>query len=173
MNRPPPKTTNKDSTGGLFGSYQCPDDSLGASNNNAGNTLSKDTQLRQPTNQFDPPLRYYYLPSQPPCPGTPQFYHSVQSDMTQGTQLGSGATTGYPSYGPLWPENAFHERCFGGPQMSPPPQFTGHGPSSPGAPHMHVAPPGMNPIIRPTSSTSTPQGQHSSAPVRPPMSLQM
>ena len=70
-----PKTTIIAPTGGLLGSHQCPDDNVGAPDNNAGNTPSKDTQLGQPTNQIHPPLGYSYLPWLPPFPRAPQFYH--------------------------------------------------------------------------------------------------
>jgi hypothetical protein len=55
--------------------------------------------------------------------------------------------------------------------MFPPQQFAGHGPSSPGAPRVPPAPPGNNPVIRPTSSASTAPGQLPGAPGRPPISL--
>jgi len=57
--------------------------------------------------------------------------------------------------------------------MFPPQKFTGHGPSSPGAPRVPPAPHGNNPVIRPTSSASTARGQLSDAPGRPPISLPM
>ena len=53
--------------------------------------------------------------------------------------------------------------------MFPPQQFTGHGPSSPGAPRAPPALPGNNPVIRPTSSTCTAPGQHSGGHGRPPI----
>ena len=55
--------------------------------------------------------------------------------------------------------------------MFPPQQFPGQGPSSPGAPRVPPALPGSIPVIRPTSSASTPYGQLPCAPGRPPISL--
>jgi len=72
-NGSPPKTTNMAPTGGLFGSQQRPDDNVGASYSNGGNTRSRETQFWQPANKFHspppPPPVYSYLPSQPPFPG--------------------------------------------------------------------------------------------------------
>jgi hypothetical protein len=65
-NGSPPKTTNMAPSGGLFGLQQCPDDNVGASDNNARNTPSKDTQFGQPPDQIHPPPGYSYPPSQPP-----------------------------------------------------------------------------------------------------------
>jgi len=102
-NRSPPKTTNMAPPGGLFGSQQHPDDNVGASDNNAGNTPSKDTHFGQPTNQFHPPLGYSYPPLQPPFPCAPQFYHPAPFNMTPSSQPSSGgATQGYQSYGLSW-----------------------------------------------------------------------
>jgi len=56
--------------------------------------------------------------------------------------------------------------------MFPPPQFTGHGPSSPGAPRVPPGPLGNRPLNQPTSSSSTPPPQPpSGAPGRHPISL--
>ena len=55
--------------------------------------------------------------------------------------------------------------------MFPPQQFTGQGPSSPGAPRVPPAPAANNPVNRPTLSSSTPYGQLPGAPGRPPISL--
>jgi len=55
--------------------------------------------------------------------------------------------------------------------MFTPQQFTGHGPSSPGTPQVPPALPGSNPVILPTSSTSTVPPQHFSVAGRPPISL--
>jgi hypothetical protein len=52
-----------------------------------------------------------------------------------------------------------------------PQQFTGHGPLSPGAPRVPPAPPGINAVIRPTSSASTGPGQLPGASGRPPIRL--
>ena len=152
-----PKTTNMAPTSWLFGSQQRPDDNVGASDDNDGNPPSKDTQFGQPENQFPlpQPLGYSYPPSQPPFQGTPQFQHQAAFNMTPSSLPGSGATQGYPSCGPSWQAYDFHQGKYGGPQMFPPQQFTGHGPSSPGAPRVPPALPGNNPGIRPTSSAST------------------
>jgi len=173
MNGSPPKTTNMAPPGGLFGSQQCPDDNVGASDNNAGNTPNKDTQFRQPTIQFPPPPGYSYSSSQPPLPGFPQFYHHVPFNMTPSSQPSSGATKGYASYGPPWQGYDLPQGSYGGPQMFPPQQFTGQGPSSPSAPRVPPALPGNIPVIRPTSSASTPYWQLPGASGRPPISLPM
>jgi hypothetical protein len=55
--------------------------------------------------------------------------------------------------------------------MIPPQQFTGQGPSSPCAPQVPPALTGNIPVIRPTSSTSTPYVQLPCTPGRPPISL--
>ena len=158
--------------GGLFGSQQRPDDNVRASDNNAGNTQSKDTQFGQPTNRFPPPPGYSYPPSQPPFPGAPQFYHPAPFNMTPSSQQSSGgAPQGYPSYGPSWQGYDFPQGGYGGPEMFPPQQFTGQGPSSPGAPRVPPAPAGNIPVNRPTSSSSTPYGQIPGTPGRPPISL--
>jgi len=82
MNRAAPNFTNMAPTGGLFRSQQHPDDNVGASVNNAGNTPSKHMQFGRPTKWFYLPLGYSYLPSQPPFPGAPQFYHPAPFNMT-------------------------------------------------------------------------------------------
>jgi hypothetical protein len=150
-NGSPPKTTNMAPAGGLFGSQHSPEDNVGASDNNAGNTPSKDTQFGQPPNQIHPPPGYSYPPSHPPFPGAPQFYHPAPFNMTPSSQPGSGVRTqGFASYGPSWQGYNFPQGCCGGPQMFPPHQFTGQGPSSPGAPRVHPVPAGNYPINRPT-----------------------
>jgi len=101
-NGSPLKTTNMAAQGGLFVSQQHPDDNVGASDNNTGNTLSKDTQFGQPTNQIYPPPGYSYLPAQPPLPGSPQLYHHAPFNMTSSSRQSTGATQGYQSYGPSW-----------------------------------------------------------------------
>jgi len=175
-NRSPPKTTSMAPTGGLFGSQQHPDDNVGASYNNARNIPSKDTHFGQPTNQFRPPPPlpppgYSYPPSQPPFLGAPQFYHHAPFNITPSSQPRSGATQGNPSYGPPWQGYDFPQGGYGGHQMFPPQQFTGHGPSSPGAPRVPPAQPGNYPVIRPTSSVFTAPGQLPGAPGSPPISL--
>jgi hypothetical protein len=168
----PPKTNNMAPPGGLFGSQQQRlDDNVGASDNNAGNTPNKDTQFRQPTNQFPSPLGYSYPSSQPPFPGTLQFYHHAPFNMTLSSQPSSGATQGYASYGPQGQAYDFPQGGNGGQQMFPPQQFTRQGPSSPGAPRVPPALPGNILVIRPTSSSSTPYRQPAGAPGRPPIGL--
>ena len=159
-------------TVGLFSSQQRPEDNVGASHNNAGSTPSKDTQFRQPANQYHPPQGYSYPLSQPPFPGAPQFYHHPPFNMTPSSQLSSAATQGYLSHGPSWQGYDFPQRSYGGPQMFPPQQFTGQGPSSPGVPRVPPAPPPNYPVIRPTSSTSTPCAQLPGVPGRPPLACQ-
>jgi hypothetical protein len=169
-----PKTTNMAPTSGLFGSPQRREDNVGASDSNAETPPSKGTEFGQPANQFHPPppaLWYSYPPSQPPFPGTPQFCHQAPFNMTPSSQPSSVATKGYSSYGPSWQVYDFHHGGYGGPQMFPPQQFAGHGPSSPGAPRVPPAPPGNNPVIRPTSSASSAPGQLPGAPGRTPNSL--
>jgi len=155
--------------GGLFGSQQCADDKVGASDDNAGNTPSKDTQFGQPTNQIQPPPGYSYPPSQPAFPIAPQFYHHAPFNMTPSPQPSTDATQGYPSYGPSWQAYDFPRGHYGGPEMFPPEQFTAHGPLSPGAPRGPPAPPQYNPVIRPTSSSSTSPGKLAGAPGGPPL----
>jgi len=91
--------------------------------------------------------------------------------MTPSAQPSSGATQAYPSYGPWWQAYDFPQGGYGGPQMFPPQQFTGHGLSSPGAPRVRLTPPVNYPVIRPTSSASTARGQLCGAEGRPPISL--
>ena len=167
-----PKTTNMAPSGGLCGSQKCPEDNVGASDSNAGNTPCKDTQFGQPPNHIQPPPRYSYLLSQPPFPGTPQFYHPAPLNMKPSSQPRSGgAAQGYQSYGPLWQGYDFPHGGDGGPQMFPPQQFTGQGSSSPGAPRVPPALAGNHPVNRLTSSSFTPYGQFPGAPGRPPISL--
>jgi len=120
-NGSPPKTTNIAPSVGLFGSQQYPEDNVGASDNNTRNTPSKDTQFRQPPNQIYLPLGYSYPPSQPPFPGTPQFYHPAPFNITPSSQQSSGgATQAYQGYGPLWQGYNFPQGGYGGPPMFPP-----------------------------------------------------
>jgi len=169
----PPKTTNMAPKGELFASQQCPDENVGASDDIAGNTPSKDTEFGQPPNQFHPPPGYRDPPLQLPFPGTPQFYHHVPFIMGPCSQPSTGATQEYPSYGPSWQAYDFPQWGYDGPQLFPPPQFTGDGPTSPGAPETPAAPPRYNQVTRPTSSSSTAPGQLPGAPGRPPISLPM
>ena len=157
MNAFPPKTTNMAPSGELFGSQHRPEDNVGASDNNAGNTTSKDTQFGQRRNQIHPPPGYSYPPSQLPFPGTPQFYHPAPFNMTPSSQPNSGgATPRYQSYGPSWQGYDFPQCGYGGPQRFPLQQITGQGQSSPGAPQVLSAPAGNHPVNRPTLSSSTP-----------------
>jgi len=171
----PPKTTNMAPPSGLFGSQQRPDDNVGASDNNAGNTPSKDTQFGQSANQFHspppPPPGYSYPPLQAPFPGAPQFYHQAPFNITPGSPPSSGATQGYSSYRPSWQAYDFPQGGCVGPQMFNHQQVTGHGPSSPGAPRVPTAPPGNTLVIQLTSSASTAPGQLPGAPGRHPISL--
>jgi hypothetical protein len=91
--------------------------------------------------------------------------------MTPSSQPSSGATQGYASYGPQWQAYDFPQGGNGGPQMFPPQQFTRQGPSSPGAPRAPPTLPGNIPVIRPTSSSTTPYRQPPGAPGRPPIRL--
>ena len=170
-NGSPPKTANMAPPCGLFGSQQCLDDIVGASDNHARNTPNKDTQFGQPTNQVPPPLGYSYPPSQPPFPGAPQFYHHAPFNMTPRSQPSAGATQGYAGYGPQWPGYDFPQGGYGEPQMFPPQQFTGQGPSSPGTTGVPPALPGKIPVIQLTTSASTPYGQLPGAAGRAPISL--
>jgi hypothetical protein len=90
MNGSPPKTTIMAPLGGLFGSKQYPDDNVEASDDYAGNTPSKDTQFRQPTNQLPLPPGYSHPPSQPPFPGAPQVYHPAPFNIKPISQPSSG-----------------------------------------------------------------------------------
>jgi len=90
-------------TGGLFGSQQRPNDNLESSDNNPGTPPNKNSQFREPMNQFHSPPGYTSNPpQQPQCPGAPQFYHFALSNMTQCTQPSSHATQRYSSYRPPW-----------------------------------------------------------------------
>jgi hypothetical protein len=104
---------------------------------------------------------------QPPFPGTPWFYHHAPLNMTPHSQPSTGATERYLTNSPLWQAYAFSQQCYGGPQMFPPHQFTGHGPWFSGAPVVPPAPPRNKPIIRLTSSSSAASGWLPQAPVRP------
>jgi len=155
-NGSPLKTTNMGPPVRLFGSQQCPDNNVGASYNNAGNKPHKDTQFRQPTNQFPTSPGYSHPPSQPPFPCAPQVYHPALFNRTPSSKPSSGATQGYPSYRPPWQGYNFPEDGHGGPQMFLPQQFIRQVPSSPGAPQVPPAPPRNLPVILPSSSASTP-----------------
>jgi len=172
-NGSPPKTTNMASTGGLFDLQQRPENNVGASHNNAENKRSKDIQFGQPPNQFHPPPGYSYLLSQAPFPDTPQFSHPAPFNMTPSSQPSSAATQGYLSTGLSLEGYDFPQGGYGGPQMFPPQQCTGQGPTSACAPGMPPAAPGNNPVIWLTASATTPYGQLSGAPGRPPISLPM
>ena len=159
MNGSPLKTTNMAPTGGLFGSQQCTEDNVEASENNTGNTPSNDAQFGQPRNQFHPQPVYSYLPSQAPFPGAPQFNNHAPFNITPSSQPSFAAISGYPSYGPSWQGYNFPRGSFSGRQMFPRQRFPGQGPSSPGAVRVPPALPGNIPVSRPISSTSTPYGQ--------------
>jgi len=159
MNGSPLKSTNMAPTGGLFGLQQCPEGNVEASDNHAGNTPSKDTQFGQPLDQFHPPPGYSYPPSQPPFPGAPQVYHVAIFNMAPSSWPSSGVTEGYRSYRASWHWYILPQGGYGGPQMFPPHPFTGQGPSSPSAPRVPGPLLGNDPVIRPTTSTSTPYGQ--------------
>jgi hypothetical protein len=66
------KTTMKTATSGLHGTQHHPENNVEASDNEAGNTVNKDTPFGQYTNQFHSPLGYRYLALQPPWPGARQ-----------------------------------------------------------------------------------------------------
>jgi len=169
-NGSPPKTTNMAPIGALCDSPQRPEDNVGVSDNNAGNTPSKDTQSGLPPNRFQPPPGHSYLPLQLPFPGAHQFYHPAPCSMTPSSQPSSSATQGYPSHGPSWQGYNFHPGGYGGSQMFPPQQFPGRWPPSVGAPRVPPALPGNNPVSRGTSSASTPYGQLHSTSGWPPIS---
>jgi len=171
-NGSPRKTINMAPTGGLLGSQQQrSDDIVGASNNNAWNTPSKDTQFGQPTNQIHPQPGYNYLHSPPLFPGAHLLYHYAGFNMTPSSQPSTGATQEYRSYGPSWQAYDFPQRCYGGPQMFPHQQVTGNGPLSPGAARVPLAPPRYNSVIWPTSSSCTAPEQLPGAPGRHSSSL--
>jgi len=173
-NGSPPKITNMAPTCGLFGSQQWPDDNVGASDNNARNTMSNDNRVRQSTNQFHPPPpRYSYPPSQPPFQGAPQFYHQAPSNMIASWRESCGATKGYPSYGLAWQASDSPPAGYDVPQMFPPQQFTGYGPLSPGVPRVPPALPSNNVVIRPTSFAHIAPGQLAGAPGWHPIGLTM
>jgi hypothetical protein len=92
--------------------------------------------------------------------------------MTPNSQPSTGSNQGDATYGPPWEGYNFPQGGYGGPQIFPTQQFPGQGPSSPGVPRMPAALPGNIPVIRPTSSDSTPYRQHPGAPGRPPITLQ-
>jgi hypothetical protein len=106
---------------------------MGASDTNTGNSPSEDTQFGQPPNPFHPTIGYRYPPSQPPLPGTLQFFHPAPLNMITSSQPSTSATHGYPSYTPQWQRYDFRQGKYGGPQVFSPQQFTGQGPSSSGA----------------------------------------
>jgi hypothetical protein len=147
-NGSPQKTTNMAPSGALFGSPQRPENNVGASDNNAGNTPSKDTQFRQHPNQIHPPLGNSYPPSQPPFPGD-------------------------ESYLPSWQGYDFSQGGYGGHQMFPHQQLAGQGQSSPGVPRVPPEPAGNHLVNRATSFSSTLYEQIPGAPGRPPISLPM
>jgi hypothetical protein len=92
--------------------------------------------------------------------------------MTHSSQLTSSTSLGYASYRPPWRGYVLPQRGYGGSQMFPPPQFPGHGPSSPGAPRVPPGPPGNHPVNQPASSSlSRPPHPPSGAPGRHPISI--
>jgi len=167
----PLKKTNMAPTGWLFRSQHRQVDNLAALDNTAGNTLSKDTQFGQLMNPIHSPLGYSDPPLQLPFPGDPQFYHHAHFNVTPSSQPSTTATQGYPSYGPSLQASDFTQGGYGGRQMFPPQEFRGHGRSAPGTPRVPPAPPRNNPVIWPTSSSSSAPGQLPGAPGRPPISL--
>jgi len=173
MTASPPKKTNLAPSGWPFGSQQCAEHNVGASDNYAGNTPSRDTQFGQPLNDFHPPPVFSYLPGQATFPGAPQFFYTAPFNITPALQPSSAVTQGYPRYRPWWQGYNFPPGSNGGPQMFPPQQFTGKGPSSPPTPQVPPTLPGNGPVIRPTSFTSTPYGKIPGTPMKPPNSLPM
>jgi len=151
-NGSPPKTPNMAPLGGLFGSKQYPDDNVEASDDYAGDTPSKDTQFRQPTNQLPLPPGYSHPPSQSPLPGAPQVYHPAPFNIKPISQPSSGgAKKGYLSYGPSWKGYDFPQGGSGGQQMFPHQQFPRQGPSSPDACRVPPALTGTIPVNLPQS----------------------
>jgi len=119
-NGSPQKATYMAPTGGLFGSQHRPEDNGGASDSNAENTPSKDSQFSPPPNQFHPSLGYSYPPSQAPFPCAPKFYHPAPLNITPSSLPSSAATQEYSRYGPSWQEYDFPQGGYSGPQIFPP-----------------------------------------------------
>jgi len=65
----------------VFRSQQQSDHNVGALDNYAGMSLSKDTRFRKPTNEFLPPPVYSYPPSQSPFPVTTKFHHPAKFNI--------------------------------------------------------------------------------------------
>jgi len=143
-NETPPTTTILAATGMLFGSQRHPDDDAGASDNNARHTVSKNSQIWQPTTQFHPPPGLVYTLLQGPFANDHQLYHTDPFNITPSSHPSSGATQAYLSYGPSWQAYAFPEEGNSGPEMFPPQKFTGDGPSSSSTLQVPPAPPVHN-----------------------------
>jgi hypothetical protein len=79
--------------------------------------------------------------------------------MSPCLQPNTGAIQAFRRCAPSWQAYDFPQRGFGGPEMVPPQEFTGHGPLSPCTPQVPPALPPNNPVIWPTSSSSTLPGQ--------------
>jgi hypothetical protein len=152
MNGSPLKTTNVASPVELYGSQPQPEENVGSSDFNTGNTSSKDTQFQQPPNQLYPPQWYSYPPSQPQVPGAPQFCHPAPLNLTPISQLICGVTEEYTSSGSSWQGYDFPPGGYSGAPMFPIQQFPGQAPSSPDASGVPPAPPGTIPVIQLTYS---------------------
>jgi len=142
--------------GGLFGAQQRGDDNSESPDECSHHVTRKDSQFGIHTNQYHLLQGYGYPPSQQPFPGALQFYHQSPFNMTRSSQPTSSTSQGYPGYGPPWQGYDLHQGGYRRSRMVPPPQFTGRGPSSPGAPSVPPGPPGNHPVNPPTSSSSTP-----------------
>jgi len=170
-NGSPPKTVNMAPQGGLFGWQQRRDDNSGSSDNGSRTATGKDSQFGKHAEQYHPLHGYGYPPSQQPFPGAAQFYQHSPFNMTHSSQPTTSARQGYLSYRPQWQGYDLHPGGYGGSQMFPPPQFSGHGLQSPGATRV---PPGpletkqVNWLI--SSGSNPPPGPPSGAPGRSPIS---
>jgi len=155
----PPKTVNKAPPGGLFGSIECADNKSHSPNNSSWDATGNDSRFGKHTNQLHPLHGYGYTHSEQPFPVTPQIYHQSPCHMILSLQATSRAYERFPNCGPPWQVYDLHQGGYGVSKIFHDPQFSGHGPSSPGMPRV---PPGgskNHPVNWPTSSSSTPAPQ--------------
>ena len=131
----PPKTVIMAPLRGLFGLKNCRDDYSESPDNGTQPATCKHNRSGQHAIQYQPLHGSGYSPSQPPFPGSPQFYHHSPFNMKHNSsQPTTSVSQQYPRYAPLWQGFDLPQGGSGKSQMFPQQQFQGQEPLSPGAP---------------------------------------
>jgi len=102
MNRSPLKTVNMAAPGGLFDTQECCVGNAESSENSSQSTTGKHSWCGNQTNQYHAPYGYGCPPSQPPFPGTAQFYQQSPFNKTHSLQPMTSAREVFLRYKQLW-----------------------------------------------------------------------